>query len=233
MYTDIHCHLLSEIDDGASDVETSIQMLQENKRQGVDKIILTPHYYSDCSIDEFLAKRNNAVIKLRKEMAKTNSELEISVLLGAEVYYRPSLIEQEDIKKLCIGGAKYLLLEMPFAKWDRKALNDIDIMINSFGITPIMAHIERYLPYNDDSVIDALLQKNVLVQMNAGFLLSKKNTKKAKSMIKDGMIDFLASDCHNLDSRPQNLQAAFQLLEDSKMQTFAETLESNATAFFS
>ncbi|MDE6864349.1 MAG: capsular biosynthesis protein, partial [Eubacterium sp.] len=39
-----HCHILPGIDDGAPDVETSIQMIRKLKSQGAKAIILTPHY---------------------------------------------------------------------------------------------------------------------------------------------------------------------------------------------
>ena len=230
--TDIHCHILPGIDDGSPDAETSIAMLRANKAQGVTQIIATPHYYSDISIRDFLSKRSAAFDSLRKSLFEQNLNLGISMRVGAEVYYRPSLVEQENLPSLCINGTKYLLLEMPFAEWESRALHNIDLIINTFGLTPIIAHIERYLPYNSSRTISELLSKNVIIQMNAGYLLNKKTSKRAKSMIKDGTIDIIASDCHNLDTRAQNLLSAFELLEASRMSADADRLAENAEAVF-
>ena len=41
---DIHCHMLYGVDDGAKSLEESVLMLKDAKKQGVDEIILTPHY---------------------------------------------------------------------------------------------------------------------------------------------------------------------------------------------
>ena len=53
--TDLHCHILPGIDDGARDVETSIALLSMEKEQGVDRIVFTPHFRcDDIGLDEFL-----------------------------------------------------------------------------------------------------------------------------------------------------------------------------------
>ena len=231
-FADIHCHALPCIDDGSPNIETTLIMLEDNLRQGIDGVVFTPHYYSDCSISDFIEKRNTSAAELHRELKKLGRHLGISCLCGAEVYYKPSLLEEEDIKDLCIGGTNYLLLEMPFAKWEASSLRNINILINSFGLTPVIAHIERYLPYNEKDVIKSLLNMNICVQMNAGFLLNRKTTKKAKALIKDGIIDFLASDCHNTESRPQNLEAALNILYDSGMSFYADSFVSNSKIFF-
>ena len=41
---DIHCHLLYGVDDGAQDRTEAVEMLKRAKQQGIDTIILTPHY---------------------------------------------------------------------------------------------------------------------------------------------------------------------------------------------
>lgn len=42
--TDIHCHMLPGIDDGAADAQESMAMLKKAYRDGVRRIIVTPHY---------------------------------------------------------------------------------------------------------------------------------------------------------------------------------------------
>ena len=42
--TDIHCHMLPGIDDGAADAKESMAMLKKAYRDGVRRIIVTPHY---------------------------------------------------------------------------------------------------------------------------------------------------------------------------------------------
>ena len=44
---DFHSHILPCMDDGADSIETSLAMLRESKRQGVDLICSTSHFYAD------------------------------------------------------------------------------------------------------------------------------------------------------------------------------------------
>jgi len=42
--TELHCHILPGIDDGAKDLECSLALLREEKKQGVESIVFTPHF---------------------------------------------------------------------------------------------------------------------------------------------------------------------------------------------
>ena len=56
---DFHTHILPGIDDGSKDEGMTKAMLIEEKRQGVVKIIATPHFYADqMSVDGFLNHRS-------------------------------------------------------------------------------------------------------------------------------------------------------------------------------
>ena len=58
---DLHTHILPAMDDGAATIEDALAMLQEQTRQGVEMVALTPHFYRDTeSVDEFLKRRDHA-----------------------------------------------------------------------------------------------------------------------------------------------------------------------------
>ena len=55
---DFHTHILPGMDDGSKSVEESIWLLQEEVRQGVDAVMLTPHFYAEeNSPVDFLRRR--------------------------------------------------------------------------------------------------------------------------------------------------------------------------------
>ena len=55
---DFHTHILPGIDDGAKDVSVSAAMLEMEKEQGVNEIVLTPHYYGKFySPTDFVRRR--------------------------------------------------------------------------------------------------------------------------------------------------------------------------------
>lgn len=41
---DIHTHILYGVDDGAKTLSDSMELLDEEREQGVDTVIMTPHY---------------------------------------------------------------------------------------------------------------------------------------------------------------------------------------------
>ena len=45
--TDLHTHILPGMDDGARDVETSLELLRMEREQGVDRVVFTPHFYRE------------------------------------------------------------------------------------------------------------------------------------------------------------------------------------------
>ena len=66
--TDLHTHILPGMDDGAKTPEESLQMLRMERDQGVDTVVLTPHFYRDRERPEwFLARRRASAEALRQE----------------------------------------------------------------------------------------------------------------------------------------------------------------------
>ena len=42
---DFHSHILPGIDDGSADPEESLELLRRSARQGIRKMVATPHFY--------------------------------------------------------------------------------------------------------------------------------------------------------------------------------------------
>ena len=42
--TDYHSHILPGMDDGSRSVEESLSLLREEVRQGIDTVVMTPHF---------------------------------------------------------------------------------------------------------------------------------------------------------------------------------------------
>lgn len=198
-----HCHILPEIDDGAKNVETSIKMIRKLQLQGAKAIIATPHYYSDSiSLTDFIAKRKASFEKLKSELPPDSPE----IILGAEVYISRYLFGNEDLSSICIEGTKYALIEHPFSEsFSNKAYNRLVTLTCDYGITPILAHIERYKSLMEDTdKLDELLDLGCLAQVNiSSFADSPRSVrKKLFKYLDSGRIHLIGSDCHNMDSRP-------------------------------
>lgn len=213
----MHSHILPGMDDGSADVEMSLNMLRTAGRQGVERIVLTSHYYPVESVADFLERRNRAAALLRSAM-HASGEAFPELFLGAEVAYRPGIGYEEDLQKLCIGESEFLLLELPFAPWGSEVLRDIRNMVCARGITPILAHLERYLRMQKKKMLTEVLQQGVLVQLNGETLLERRTRSTALKMIKKGTVHLLGSDCHNMSTRVPNLgQAVAELMQQRGM----------------
>ena len=203
---DFHSHILPGIDDGASNIDEAISMLEYSKKQGVDIIVATPHYYTETSIDKFLEKRKNSYKALIEEC--NNRKLDIPrIILGAEVYLTNDLFDAGDIEKLCFNGTKTILVEMPYSYWHNIYYDKIYYMYSKYKLKPVMAHLDRYLLADKKSVdIEKLLGMEVSVQINADTIVYDK--KLAKKILRENIIDVLGSDTHDMDVRISNIKEA-------------------------
>ena len=94
---DFHTHILANVDDGSQSLHESLCMLQREQEQGVEKIIATPHFYAHRdTVSQFLFRREEAIRLLLQERQ------DISVLIGAEVYYFPGIGKAEQLSRLSL-----------------------------------------------------------------------------------------------------------------------------------
>lgn len=207
MAVDFHTHILPGIDDGAADLSMSSKMLDAQVGCGVNKIVATPHFYlSEQKLDDFLSHREEAY----NEILPYSEKLKTKIVLGAEVLYTPSLAEL-DLKKLCIGDTRYIVLELPYKALSRSFIRSFHNFINGLypDIIPVLAHAERYLNFTDEDSIYEILNSDILVQINCGsFKMFSPHLKFIYRLIGEGMVHFLGSDCHNLTSRAPNMDIA-------------------------
>lgn len=209
---DFHTHILPEIDDGSSSVKESVALLKMLKEQGVNKVLLTPHFYAYSSSAEiFEERRESALTKLLEALSETPVDIEI--YLGCEVLYFEELWRVENLNSFCIKGTDYILIEMPFTQWTDTMIRGIEKIIGK-GLTPIIAHFERYLPYNGNlSKIYELVEMGALLQMNCDYLNGFFTKGKAVKFIKKDMVAVLGSDCHNIQHRYPGYHSAAQYLK--------------------
>lgn len=212
MITDFHSHILPNMDDGSASVEESIAMLRLEAEQGIGQVIATPHFYPrHDSPERFLARRREAERILRDAMALHDNLPE--VICGAEVYFFPGISECDALPQLTIGGKKCILIEMPPVPWTKSMYLELEAIQARWGLTPIIAHVDRYLGVLNTHGIPQQLEKlPVLVQANASFFLRSSSRGRALRMLKQDQIQLLGSDCHNLTSRPPNLEKALQVI---------------------
>jgi len=201
---DFHSHILPAIDDGASTVEESLILLNSLKKQGVETIVATPHFYlQEQRLDSFIQNREYAYRAIMKASDKTDIP---NIIMGAEVYYHPILFSVDNISELCIGKSPYILLELPHGGLDKSIVTGVEKFINYTGLIPVLAHIEIYPP----KIIDYLMQLPLLGQINLPSFLDLKKKKAALKLVQKGYCHVLGTDCHNIKYRPPYFRSGME-----------------------
>lgn len=218
---DFHSHILPGMDDGSANLEESMALLKESERQGVTGIAATPHFYADrADPDEFLKKRQTAYEKLRL----CQKEGSPRILLGAEVQYYDGISHSEEILKLRMEGTKLLLIEMPYMCWTQHMCEELFVLNSRREVIVLLAHIERYLSLQNAEIIDMIRRQGILFQASGEFFLKRYTKKKALKLLKNGAIDVLGSDCHNMKNRLPNLGEAQSVIAQALGREYVDRL---------
>lgn len=197
---DIHTHILPCLDDGAKDKAMSKILLQEERRQGVNCVVFTPHYYGrKYSPQRFLERRKAAVAQIEDILPE-----DMEIRLGAEVHFSGVNVPRYDeLCSLAIEGTKCVLLELPFTvKWGEDLVDMVSDFAFETGYTPIIAHVERYAEVRKKpSIINDFIETGCLIQVNASSFLEKKNKGFAFALLRHGLVHCIGSDTHDDDLR--------------------------------
>lgn len=224
---DIHNHIIPGVDDGARSVDIALDMLREARRQGVKHLVLTPHLYEPDIMQGTHVWRDR--IERGKDAlfnAMTKADLEMSLEVRAEVRYHESLDTIISDLDVLIGG-KYLLLEFSF-NFVPNRVEDIVYDLVTRGITPILAHPERIVPWqNDPTKVLELIRLGCLSQIDLGSVLGslgRSSEKLAGILLDKGAVHLAGSDSHNLTSRPLLAKPGYNWLCDNYGQGLADKL---------
>jgi protein-tyrosine phosphatase len=224
---DFHTHILPEVDDGSDSLETSIAMLRAEASQGIRRVVATPHFYAQHDTPErFLARRTEAELRLREEMAKHPGLPELSI--GAEVYYFPGVSNSDILSALTIDKKRCIIIEMPLSPWTDRMYRELEDIYTKQGLTPIIAHVDRYIaPFHTHRIPQRLQDLPVLVQANADFFLHRSTKRMALRMLREEQIHLLGSDCHNLTDRRPNLGDAVKVISQNLRPDILERIHSS------
>ncbi len=200
---DIHNHILFHIDDGAPDLDTSIEMCRDAYENGYKTIVVTPHFADYNHIDDFVSERDYKVGILQEELKR--EDIPLTIFCGAELFLSDGVFNAANLDDLTINNSRYMLCEFPLGPFNiMRGLEWLDELIDR-GYTPILAHPERYYELHRNlSVIDALLDRDILLQLNLDCLIGK-GGEAVQSLAVDllcrGFAKLIGTDAHDLRHR--------------------------------
>lgn len=226
---DIHTHLLFGVDDGPETIEESVAMLKDAKAQGIDAMILTPHYRHGM-----FAYPNKAIDENFAQLSKYAEEIGIDLYLGTEHHVNSMIVEYiENGRCRTMAGTNYVLAEYkPDTEFTYIKNSVQDLM--RYGYIPIVAHVERYMCMHEMNLknIELLREIGVLIQVNADSVLGLdggKIKRFVKKLLKKQYVDFVGSDSHGMEDRVNNMGKCAEYLYKKYDEAYVdEILEENA-----
>jgi len=231
-FTDIHQHVLYGLDDGPDKAEKMHDMLRRDAQEGITRLLATPHvtpgvYRFDT--DLYYERLEEA----RRFIAQEN--LGIELLEGAEILYTEQtgrFLQEKRVPTL--AGTDRVLVEFSPDIQYAKLYEAID-RLTCCGYVPVIAHVERYeclthklsRAFELKNDFDALFQMNCQTAIRCEGFFKKRFV---KQMLKEGMIDALGTDAHNVSSRPARMKEAYEILH-SEYGAYADEMTDGSILF--
>jgi protein-tyrosine phosphatase len=213
---DIHSHILPGLDDGAESMETACAMAEMAIADGITHVIGTPHASSEYRFIPDL-------VQLRRDEIQSRFEGRLILATGCDFHLSFENLQdiRHDSTRFTLNQKDYLLVE--FADYSippslDRALHELRLA----GLHPIITHPERNpLIRSQPERLFAWLRQGCYAQVTAQSLFGKFGSsaqEMAEQWLDAGAVHFIASDAHNVTSRPLRLKEAFEQL----MQTHGE-----------
>lgn len=212
---DIHCHLLHGIDDGAKDLETSLEMARMAVADGVQTIVCTPHIMPGV-YDNTPPDIRARVQVLAAELEKAHIPLQL--LPGCDAHIRPDFVDALRTDRIQpIGAGRYVLFEPPHNVAPPR-IDDILFNICASGWVPILTHPERLTWIEGRyGILSELVRAGVLMQITAASLtgvFGERARHFAERMLSEGLVHIVASDAHNARRRTTRMSQAVARLRE-------------------
>lgn len=216
---DIHSHIIFGVDDGPETLEESIELIKEAYHQGVRTIVATSHrrkgMFETPEVTIF-----SHFMTLKEEIKVLLPEM--TLLYGGELYFTADIVGKLENQTIpTMNGTRFALIEFSTGTPWRTIHGAITDLVN-VGITPIVAHIERYNALeNHKDRVKELINMGCYTQINSSHVLKAKLfgdkykvfKKRATYFLEENLVHCIASDMHNLDNRKPYMKDAYAIIE--------------------
>jgi len=198
MYHDLHLHLVPGVDDGSEDAAESLAMARALVSEGYAGGAVTPHIRPGM-FDNAPAELRAAVDGLRSLLGE--ADVAFVPVPGAEHFLDaelPGRILEGDCIPLGGEGA-FVLVEAP-ALAPVPGLEDLVFRLKVKGTTPVFAHPERCVVFEDVDRAERLVHAGALLQLDLGSLAGaygRPAKRTARRLLDRGLYAVAGSDLHN------------------------------------
>lgn len=206
---DLHCHLLPGIDDGPATLDEALALARIAVANGITHAVVTPHVHPG-RYENDAASIQRALADFRAAVAQAGIPLQLGfageVRLGAEVL---QMVQEGQVPFYGeVEGKQVFLLELPHSHVPPGSDKLVRWLLDR-GLLPMIAHPER----NKDIMrrldkISPFIEMGCLFQLTASSvagLFGEQALATARALLERGCVTILASDAHNVQHRPPQL----------------------------
>jgi protein-tyrosine phosphatase len=219
---DLHCHILSGMDDGAKSVQESLAMAETAIADGITHVVATPHASNEYRFD-FAAVRRVAA-ELQNALGDR-----LKLATGCDFHLSPENVAalKRSAAPFCIHQKDYLLVELNEFSIP-PAVDQTLYEIQLAGLRPIITHPERNsIIRTQPERLEKWVRNGCYAQVTGGSLFGTFGPgaiETSRAWIARGLVHFVASDAHNLAGRPHKLRAAYDAVSSEFGREKAEAL---------
>ena len=196
--TDIHSHILPGIDDGAPNLETSLQLISGLYALGIRNCVATPHIIGDLYRND--ANSIGAALEEAIEGC-LQAGIDMKITAAAEYMlddYFMQLLRQK--KPLLCLHKNILLTELPFTVQPGN-IEELALNMLTEGYKPVLAHPERYFYFHRNyNFYNRLKDLGFILQVNLLSLTGYYGDavkKAAIHLFKNDMVSLVGTDLHH------------------------------------
>jgi protein-tyrosine phosphatase len=204
---DIHCHILPQIDDGATSWDVSKKMCDIALRDGITHLVATPHANSEFQYD-----RERFCRLLEDLRGRIEGKLNLSLGCDFHMSYENLELLFADPARFRIGNTNYILIELNDFSVPPNYQDLLFRMRSQLGVTPILTHPERHPTLQlHPKQVKQWIEAGCLVQVTANSLTGhwgRRAKAAAMWLLKHGAVHVIASDAHDTVRRPPILSQA-------------------------
>jgi protein-tyrosine phosphatase len=192
----------------------SFDMARQACADGITTVVCTPHILP--TVYENKGPDIKAAVAALQQALMTEG-IRLQLLSGADVHVVPDLLSGlGDGRIITLAGSRYLLLEPPHHVMPPK-LDDSIFRLQSAGYVAILTHPERLSWIEAQyAAIQRMVYKGVWIQLTAGSLTGRFGQRPrywAERMLDEGLCHVVATDAHNVTTRPPHLASARAMVE--------------------
>jgi len=201
-YVDLHSHYLPALDDGATDLEMSLEMIKAVAALGFTELFATPHQRAGMFMPAHAAI-DSAFRAVSAHSASAAPGARLG--LGAENFWDDVFHQRAQQRTVPSYNAGPAFLFEVSTQFMPPGIENQLFEFRTSGLLPVMAHPERYVAIQREIDLAEKLGRSAALLVDLGALdgaHGKQEMKTARRLVLEGLAHAAASDVHRPDDEP-------------------------------